>query len=55
MYEFKPITDRVNRLKERYRTTYPRLDSERAKIVTDFYRMSDDEMGIMKRAKTLYE
>ncbi|NTW72020.1 MAG: hypothetical protein HGA49_07260, partial [Eubacteriaceae bacterium] len=42
-------------LKERYRTTYPRLDSERAKIVTDFYRMSDDEMGIMKRAKTLYE
>lgn len=55
MYEFKTVTDRVIRLKDRYRATYPRLDSERARIVTDYYRISDDEMGIIKRAKTLYE
>jgi formate C-acetyltransferase len=55
MATFKPVSARVERLKERYRTTYPILDSERASIVTEFYRENEDEMGIIKRAKTLFE
>jgi pyruvate formate-lyase/glycerol dehydratase family glycyl radical enzyme len=53
MYQFGPVTDRVTRLRERFRNTYPRLSVERLRYVTEFYREHPDEMGILKRAKLL--
>ena len=38
MYEFSPVSDRVARLKERYRNTPFTLDAERALIVTETYK-----------------
>lgn len=53
MYQFGPVTDRVARLRERYRNTYPQLSVERLRYVTDFYREHPEETGILKRAKLL--
>ncbi len=37
MYEFSPITDRVARIRRRYRDTMPKVCIERFKLVTQFY------------------
>jgi pyruvate formate-lyase/glycerol dehydratase family glycyl radical enzyme len=45
--------DRVTRLKARYMATVPRLDSERAVIVTKSYQETEAEPIVMRRAKAL--
>lgn len=50
MYQFAPITPRVARMRERYRSTQPKLDTARIRIVTDFYKENAQLSGILKRA-----
>ncbi len=47
------ITERVDRLRERYRTTIPRVDSERAVLVTKAYQETEEEPSVIRRAKAL--
>lgn len=50
-YTFSPISERVARLRERYRTTQPQVCLARYKIITEFYKNNPDLTGILKRAK----
>ena len=50
MYKFGPISDRVRRVREKYRTTTPYVDTTRYRIVTDFYMQHQELTGILKRA-----
>ena len=50
-YTFSPMTDRVKKMRERYRTTQPQVCLARYKIMTEFYKNNKDLMGILKRAK----
>ena len=50
MYEFQPMTERVQRVREHYRTTIPYLDTTRYRLVLDFYREHKNIRGTMKRA-----
>ena len=50
MYQFSSVTPRVKRLRERYRNTLPRFDSELTRIVTEYYQSHEAEPGILKRA-----
>ena len=54
MYAFPPVTARVERLRKRYRDELPGFDSERVRIVTDYYRESEYEVPVIRRAKALY-
>jgi pyruvate formate-lyase/glycerol dehydratase family glycyl radical enzyme len=51
MFELSPVTDRVARIREKYRTTRPGICIARYKIVTEFYRENPQLQGILKRAK----
>ena len=53
MYTFSPISDRVLRLRERYRNTTPRFSSERPRIITEFYQAHETEHPMLKRAKCM--
>ena len=55
MYTFPPVTPRVQRLRKRYREELPSFDSERVRIVTDYYRESMHETPIIRRARALYK
>ncbi|MGI6217862.1 MAG: pyruvate formate lyase family protein, partial [Coriobacteriales bacterium] len=50
MYEFGPITPRVQKIRERYRSTIPFIDTTRYRIVTDFYKTHRYVRGTLKRA-----
>ncbi|MBN2060113.1 MAG: hypothetical protein JW882_06815 [Deltaproteobacteria bacterium] len=50
-YELSPVTDRVKRIREKYRTTRPSICIARYKIVTEFYKDNPQLQGILKRAK----
>ena len=50
-YTFSPMTPRVEKMRERYRTTQPQVCLARYKIMTDFYKNNNDLIGILKRAK----
>ena len=50
MYEFQPMTERVQRVREHYRTTTPYLDTYRYRLVLDFYRSHKNIRGTIKRA-----
>ena len=50
MYEFSPMTERVKRVRERYRSTVPFIDTARYRIVTEFYQQHGEITGILKRA-----
>jgi len=50
MYQFSPMTERVQRIRERYRSTVPFVDTARYRIVTEFYKEHGEIVGIMKRA-----
>lgn len=54
MYDFGPVTERVMRIRERYRTTIPTLSSERARLITEYYQANEDQMGVLKRAGVIY-
>ena len=51
MYQNVPITERVKRIRKKYRTTKPKIDLNRYKLVTEFYMENPDITGILKRAK----
>ena len=53
MYELKPVTDRVKRMREKYRTTKPEICTARYRLVTEFYMNNPHLTGILKRAKNL--
>lgn len=55
MYQFSPISPRVQRLRDRYRSTIPSLDCERTKIVTEYYQKSEAEVPVIRRARAVYE
>ncbi|NLT68093.1 MAG: hypothetical protein GXX84_15930 [Acidobacteria bacterium] len=51
MYKLSPLTDRVARIREKYRTTRPSICTARYRIVTEFYQENPQLQGILKRAK----
>ncbi len=51
MYALSPVSDRVKKIREKYRTTRPSICIARYKIVTEFYRENPQLQGILKRAK----
>ena len=51
MYTLSPVTDRVSKIREKYRSTRPRICIARYKIVTEFYMENPQLQGILKRAK----
>ena len=53
MFEWKPVTERVQRVREKYRSTRPRIDINRYRLVTEFYMQNPQLTGILKRAKNL--
>ena len=53
MYQKAPISDRIARIRKKYRTTTPRVDIHRYKLVTEFYMENPDLEGILKRAYML--
>ena len=53
MYELKPISDRVAKMREKYRTTKPRICIERYRLVTEFYQANPQLSGLLKRALAL--
>ncbi len=53
MFEIKPISPRVSSIRERYRSTTPKIDINRYKLVTEFYMDNPQLTGILKRAKNL--
>ena len=55
MYEFSPISDRIARMKTRYRDTPFILDTERALIVTDTYTKHKHAPAALKKAQSLYD
>lgn len=50
-YVLSPVTDRVVKIREKYRTTRPSICIARYKIVTEFYRENPQLQGILKRAE----
>jgi formate C-acetyltransferase len=53
MYQFQPVTERVRRLRKKYREAKPFLSAERARLTTEFYMNNEAETGILKRARHL--
>lgn len=47
---FSPVLPRVAKIRERYRSTQPKLCTARIRIVTDFYKENAQLTGILKRA-----
>jgi formate C-acetyltransferase len=54
MYTFSPVSERVLRIRERYRNTTPKFSSERPRIITEFYQAHETEHPMLKRAKCMY-
>ncbi|NLM51424.1 MAG: hypothetical protein GX197_01170 [Firmicutes bacterium] len=50
MYTLKPVTERVRKIREKYRTTQPEICTSRYRIVTEFYMQHPEITGILKRA-----
>ncbi len=50
MFVLKPMSDRVVRVREKYRDTVPKLCTARLRIVTDFYQQNPQLTGILRRA-----
>ena len=53
MYVDRPVSDRVRAIRERCRSTTPRVDLSRYKLITEFYMENPQLTGILKRAKNL--
>ncbi len=51
MYQLKPITPRVAKMREKYRITKPRICTARYRLITEFYMAHPELSGILKRAK----
>ncbi len=53
MYQNAPVSDRVRYIRDLYRNTRPKIDINRYKLVTEFYKNNPQLSGIMKRAGNL--
>ena len=53
MYKNEPITERVKKIRAMYRTTRPKIDINRYRLVTEFYMDNPQLPGILKRAQNL--
>ena len=51
MYVLKPISERVQKMRAKYRDTAPEICIARYKIITEFYMQNTQMEGILKRAK----
>ena len=51
MYKLSPISPRISKLRDKYRSTKPKICIARYKIVTEFYQENPQITGILKRAK----
>ena len=51
MYTLKPVTERVTKMRDKYRNTQPEICTARYRLVTEFYMQNPDMTGIIKRAK----
>jgi formate C-acetyltransferase len=54
MYEFSPVSDRIARIRDKYRNTLPTHSSERTRLITEYYQTHEAEPAILKRARCLY-
>lgn len=54
MYELKPMTPRVQKMRERYRNTVPKVCTARYRLITEFYQKNQHLIGILKRAKCFH-
>ncbi|MDR3209962.1 MAG: hypothetical protein LBT36_04985 [Oscillospiraceae bacterium] len=52
-YTLKPITERVAKMREKYRVTQPEICIARYRLITEFYMEHPELSGILKRAKNL--
>ncbi len=50
MYELKPISERIQHIRELYRTTEPAISISRYKLLTEFYQNNQQLNGVLKRA-----
>ncbi len=58
MYTLKPMTERVKMTREKYRSTTPRVDISRYRLITEFYQQHPELTGPLLRAyamKHIYE
>ncbi|MCQ2451517.1 MAG: hypothetical protein MJ075_00060 [Oscillospiraceae bacterium] len=55
MYTFPTVTERIARLRKRYRDELPGFDSERVRIVTEYYQAHPHENQMMRRANAMYK
>ena len=53
MYVKSPVTERVKRIRAKVRSTKPKIDISRYKLITEFYQENPQLTGILKRAKNL--
>ena len=53
MYTLQPVSERVSKIRQKYRTTKPKVDISRYRLVTEFYMDNPQITGILKRAKVL--
>ncbi|SHI13409.1 formate C-acetyltransferase [Sporobacter termitidis DSM 10068] len=51
MYKLAPVTERVKKMREKYRGTQPEICTSRYRLITEFYMDNPDLTGILKRAK----
>ncbi len=54
MFKLRDITQRVKKLRNRYRETIPTLDAERARILTEFSKKNRDDVPVISQAKALH-
>lgn len=50
MYTLKPVTERVKRVRARYRNTQPKICIARYRLITEFYQQHPELSGCMRRA-----
>lgn len=51
-YELKPVTARVGRVREHYRSSVPVISIERYRLITEFYMANPQLTGVLRQAKS---
>ncbi|MGI6217270.1 MAG: glycyl radical protein [Coriobacteriales bacterium] len=50
MYELKPVTERIQKIRDMYRNTRPKISLSRYKLLTEYYQSHPQLNGILKRS-----
>ena len=50
MYEQKPVSERIQKIREMYRTTKPTINISRYRILTEFYQAHPELTGMLRRS-----